>query len=41
MGDSVLFCESCGRIMYYNPPVEFEDLGSGANPEAQPVEDGR
>lgn len=41
MGDRVLFCESCGRIMYYNPPAEFEDLGSGANPEAQPVEDGR
>jgi uncharacterized protein len=41
MGDRVLFCESCGRIMYYNPPAGFEDLGSGANPEAQPVEDGR
>jgi predicted nucleic acid-binding Zn-ribbon protein len=25
MGDEVLFCESCGRILYYNPPVSFED----------------
>jgi uncharacterized protein len=41
MGDRVMFCESCGRITFYNPPVEFEDLGSGANSEAQPVEDGR
>ncbi len=22
--DSVMFCESCGRILYYNPPVSFE-----------------
>jgi predicted nucleic acid-binding Zn-ribbon protein len=41
VGDQVMFCESCGRIICYNPPVEFEDLGSGANSEAQPVEDGR
>jgi predicted nucleic acid-binding Zn-ribbon protein len=41
MGDRVMFCESCGRIMYFNPPVEVEDLGSGANSAAQPVEDGR
>jgi hypothetical protein len=19
-----MFCESCGRILYYNPPVSFE-----------------
>lgn len=41
MGDRVMFCESCGRIMYFNPPVEFEDLGSRTSSEAQPVEDGR
>ena len=22
--DRVMFCESCGRILYYNPPVSFE-----------------
>ena len=22
--DQVMFCESCGRILYYNPPVSFE-----------------
>jgi uncharacterized protein len=25
-GDQILTCESCGRIMYYNPPVAVEDL---------------
>ena len=29
-GDQVLLCESCGRILYYNPPVPVEDLGSEA-----------
>ena len=23
-GDELMFCESCGRILYYNPPVSFE-----------------
>lgn len=23
-GDNVMTCESCGRILYYNPPVSFE-----------------
>lgn len=23
-GDQLMFCESCGRIIYYNPPVTFE-----------------
>lgn len=23
-GDQLMFCESCGRILYYNPPVSFE-----------------
>ena len=41
MSDQVMFCESCGRIVYFNPPAEFEDLGSGTSSEAQPVEDGR
>jgi uncharacterized protein len=22
--DQLMFCESCGRILYYNPPVSFE-----------------
>ena len=25
-GDKVMACESCHRILYYNPPVKFEDL---------------
>lgn len=24
-GDHLMFCESCGRILYYNPPVNVED----------------
>jgi predicted nucleic acid-binding Zn-ribbon protein len=24
-GEHLMFCESCGRILYYNPPVSFED----------------
>lgn len=24
-GDQLMFCESCGRILYYNPPVSVED----------------
>lgn len=24
-GDGVLYCESCGRIVYYNPPVIFDE----------------
>jgi predicted nucleic acid-binding Zn-ribbon protein len=24
-GDQMMFCESCGRILYYNPPVHVED----------------
>lgn len=26
-GDSIMTCESCGRILYYNPPQSVEDLG--------------
>jgi uncharacterized protein len=28
-GDQVMVCESCGRILYYNPPVAVEDLAGG------------
>jgi len=31
-GREVMFCESCGRILYYNPPVSFEDLAAPAEP---------
>jgi uncharacterized protein len=27
-GTDVMFCESCGRILYYNPPVSFEDAAT-------------
>ena len=23
-GEQLMFCESCGRILYYNPPMSFE-----------------
>ncbi len=26
-GDKIMNCESCGRILYYNPPQAVEDLG--------------
>lgn len=26
-GDRIMTCESCGRILYYNPPQAVEDLG--------------
>jgi len=26
--DQVMACESCSRILYYNPPVSVEDLGT-------------
>jgi hypothetical protein len=25
-GDQIVACENCQRILYYNPPVKFEDL---------------
>lgn len=40
MGDKVMYCESCGRIMYHNPPAEFDELGPGTEPESRPVETG-
>ena len=27
-GDQLMFCESCGRILYYNPPVSVEDTAA-------------
>jgi predicted nucleic acid-binding Zn-ribbon protein len=24
----VMFCESCGRILYYNPPISFQDIAA-------------
>jgi uncharacterized protein len=29
-GDKVMSCESCLRMLYYNPPVPVEDLGADA-----------
>jgi predicted nucleic acid-binding Zn-ribbon protein len=26
--DEVMYCESCGRILFYNPPVSFEDIAA-------------
>jgi len=38
LGERVMFCESCGRILFFNPPVEPENLGAEPGSEAQPVE---
>jgi len=29
-GDEILACESCQRLLYYNPPAALEDLGGEA-----------
>jgi hypothetical protein len=34
-GDEVMACESCQRILYYNPPVQIEDLSGDAASVAQ------
>ena len=34
-GDQILACESCQRILYYNPPVAVEDLNGETAPAAQ------
>ncbi len=37
-GDQVMFCESCGRILYYTPPpVSFDESGPEQTPEIPPV----
>lgn len=33
-GDSVMFCESCGRMLFYNPAVETDEIGPSAQAEA-------
>jgi predicted nucleic acid-binding Zn-ribbon protein len=30
--EQVMYCESCGRILYYNPPASFEDVAGEATP---------
>lgn len=39
-GDQVMFCHSCGCILYYNPPAEAEDLGAEPASETQALETG-
>lgn len=34
-GDQVMTCESCTRILYYNPPAAFEDLAGVPAPAIQ------
>jgi len=34
-GDQVMYCESCSRMIYYNPPVAFEDLTGESAPAVQ------
>jgi predicted nucleic acid-binding Zn-ribbon protein len=34
-GEEILSCESCQRILYYNPPVAVEDLTGEAAPAAK------
>jgi len=31
-GEQILSCENCQRILYYNPPVAFEDIAGEAAP---------
>ncbi len=36
-GQQVMCCESCGRILFYNPPVSFEDVAAAqSDTPAQP-----
>lgn len=37
-GDKIMMCESCGRILYYNPPVEVDELGPGEQAAGSEVE---
>lgn len=36
-GEEIMRCESCGRILYYNPPVEVDEIGPAIE-TGQPVE---
>jgi predicted nucleic acid-binding Zn-ribbon protein len=41
-GEEVMFCESCGRILYYNPPpVSFDGVGPEQTSETPPVSTGK
>ena len=33
--EQVMYCESCSRILYYNPPASFEDVTGEAAPAAR------
>lgn len=33
-GEQVMYCESCTRILYYNPPASFEDMAAESAPMA-------
>lgn len=39
-GDRVMFCHSCGSIVYYNPPVAVEETGAPKAQPSQPLEAG-
>jgi len=34
-GEQMMQCESCSRILFYNPPQSIENLTSEAAPAAQ------
>jgi hypothetical protein len=34
-GEQIMVCESCQRILFYNPPVPVEDLDGAAAPAVQ------
>ena len=34
--EEVMFCESCGRILFYTPPISFEDVAAAQADTAQP-----
>jgi hypothetical protein len=34
-GDQVMACESCTRLLYYNPPAAVEDLAGQSAPAVQ------
>jgi predicted nucleic acid-binding Zn-ribbon protein len=40
-GEQVMYCESCGRMLFYTPPpAEVDELGPGAGQQDHPVETG-